>query len=359
MLRDLKIDLLYQPLIEGPPAQQGNLWDKAASGDDATIKHWKDIWIQKAKETKEHFGSFGERSIGKLYGINRFKPAIICGSGPSLKNSIGALKENAQMKNPVLSVSCLHNFGYFEDEGFHADYYLTLDSGDVILDDVFESRKHPPEYYWEKTEGKTLLACITTPKKLFELWRGPVYLFNIMIPDAGTHDEIQKVERFSHFISAGGNALGGCFYVAQHIFSSHVIHFVGADFCFDYDNTFHAYKTHYDQPGQYVIWPDVYGVPRKTWMSYLNFKFWFDWVACNIPGRYVNCSDGLMGAYKEGNIKQFQYMPLEDALLPYKGHERVFRQIRDSKTEAVISNDQIILSEMFANPSFEMDLVLI
>lgn len=359
MLRDLKIDLQYQPLIEGPPAQQGNLWDRAASGDKETITHWEKTWLTHAKSTKELFGSYGSKSIGQLYGINRYRPAIICGSGPSLKESIGALRDNAASAHPVLSISCLHNFGYFQDEGCHADYYLTLDSGDIILEDVFEGRKHPPEYYWEQTENKVLLACITTPKKLFDLWRGPVYLFNIMIPDARVHNEIQSIERFSHYVSAGGNALGGCLYIAHHIFSSHVIHLVGADFCFDYDNTFHSYKTHYDALGNYIMWPDCFGIPRKTWMSYLNFKFWFDWVACNIPGRYVNCSGGIMGSYKEGNIKQFQYMPLKDALIPYRMHEKVMREHRDASTNAVIKQEEIKLQDLFSNSAFEFDMAMI
>jgi hypothetical protein len=359
MMKDIQIDLQYQPLIEGPPPQAGNLWDRAASGDNQTINHWANIWIEKAKITKEHFGSFADRSIGKLYGINKYKPAIICGSGPSLKGSIKALKENRELKNPLLTVSCLHNFGYFDDEHCHADYYLTLDSGDVILDDVFEGRKQPAEHYWEQTEGKVLLATITTPKKLFELWRGPVYLFNIMIPDFNVHNEIQKVERFSHYVSAGGNALGGCLYVAQHIFSSHVIHLVGADFCFDYDNTFHSYKTKYDTIGNFVMWPDVYGMPRKTWASYLNFKFWFDWVACNIPGRYVNCSEGLLGSYREGNIKQFQYMSLHDALTPYKMHEKIYREHRDAVSNSLIKREEIKLEDLFSNPAYEQDLAMI
>lgn len=359
MIKDLKIDVLYQQLIEGPPAQMGNLWDRAASGDDATIKHWRETWLKRANEAKEFFGSFGDKSIGKLYGINRYKPAIICGSGPSLKHSIAALKKNRELQNPLLTVSCLHNFGYFEDEGCHADYYLTLDSGEIVLADVFEGRNSPAEHYWAQTKDKVLLATITTPKKLFELWQGPIYLFNIMIPEAGLHNEIQKIERFSHYISAGGNALGGCLYVAQHIFSSHVIHFVGADFCFDYDNTFHSYKTHYDKIGAYIMWPDVYGIPRKTWGSYINFKFWFDWVACNIPGRYVNCSEGLLGAYKEGNIKQFQYMSLSDALIPYQMHEKVFRQHKDAVTNEVLKTEEIRLNELFSNPAFEQDLAMI
>lgn len=357
MLRDISIDLQYQPIIANPP-QADQLFSRAASGDAITVNTWREIWLKNIKASKERFGNFADKSIGKLYGINRMKPVIICGSGPSLKHSIDALKENAKAEFPVMNISCLHNFGYFEDEGFHADYYMSLDSGDIVVQDVFESRKEKPEYYWEKTKGKKLLATVMTPPKLFDLWQGEIYLFTVMMPDLKLQTDLQAIEKFTHYIAPGGNALGGCLYVAKCIFGSDPIHFVGADFCFDYDNTFHAYKTHYDSLGGYVMWPDVFGNMRKTWQSYLNFKFWFDHIAVNQPGRYVNCSEGLLGAYKEGNIRQFQYMNLSDALRPYRAMERVFLEHRDATTNEMVKKEELRLKDYFSNAAFERDVVL-
>ncbi len=359
MLRTIEIDLTYQPLIEGPPVpKQDSLFKMASSGDGATVEKWRDTWIAHAKASKARFGSFADKSIGKLYGINRMKPVIICGSGPSLKTSIEALKENAAAEYPVMNVSCLHNFGYFEDEGFHADYYATLDSGDIVVDDVFEGRNHPAEYYWEKTKDKILLATVMTPPKLFDLWQGEIHLFTVMMPDYSLQMELQAIEKFTHYVAPGGNALGGCLYIAKSIFCSEVVHLVGADFCFDYNNQFHSYKTHYDSLGGYTLWPDVYGNMRKTWQSYLNFKFWFDHIACNVPGRYVNCSEGLLGAYKEGNIKQFQYMSLKDALKPYRVMERVFVEHRDPFSNTVLKKEEVRLKDYFSNPMFDKDMAL-
>lgn len=358
MLRTLEMDLVYQNLIDGPPMSSPQLFKQAAGGDDVTVSKWKETWINLTKKNKERFGSFAEKSIGKLYGINRKQPAIICGSGPSLKSSIEALKENSQAEFPVLNVSCLHNFGYFEDEGFHADYYVTLDSGKIVLDDVFEGRKQAPEYYWEKTKGKILLATTATPSELFDLWQGEVYLFTVMVPEYETQMALQSIERFSHYIAPGGNALGGCLYIAKSIFCSDTIHFVGADFCFDYNNTFHSYKTHYDALGGYVMWPDCFGNARKTWPSYLNFKFFMDWVACTVPGRYVSCSEGLLGAYKEGNIRQFTYMPLKDALIPYKSMEKMFLEKRDAMSGFVLEKEELLLKDYFGNAAFPKDVTL-
>jgi len=332
MLRNLDIDLVYQPLIEGPPPREGDIHKRSCIADDTTVSHWRDTWIKNYKACVDKYGNLGEHSMGRLYGSNMHKPAIVIGSGPSLKHSIEALKQNAKEANPILTISCLHNFGYFEDEGFHADYYLTIDSGKIVLDDVIEGRLQPKEFYWEKTKGKKLLACALTDPEVLERWQGEVWLFNALIPDDSYRAEIDKIQRFAHYISCGGNALGACMYAAKVFMGSDTIHYVGADFCFDYNNQFHSYKTHYDDIGQYMIAPDVFGMKRKTWLSYLNFKFWFDWVACNIPGRWVNCSEGLLGAYLEGNIKQFTYMPLKDALLPFQMTDRVYLQEFDAAT---------------------------
>jgi len=358
MMKNIEIDLLYQPLIDAPPPQVGNLYNNACSGDGVTVNHWRETWIKNYKLAKERFGTFQDRSIGKLHGINRHKPAIVIGSGPSLKDSMEALKENARSEHPVMTVSCLHNFGLFEDEGFHADYYMSLDSGKIVLDDISEGRQHPPEYYWEKTKGKKLLAIIPSDPGLFEKWQGEVYLFNCMIPDASVMKEFNDIERFAHHLSCGGNALGACMYAAKAIMGSNPIMYVGGDFCFDYNNQFHSYKTHYDALGHYVLWPDVYGIPRKTWQSYLNFKFWFDHIALNVPGTWINCSGGTMGAYLGGNLSCFKYMPLKAALTQYTIADVVYLQERDAGTDKLNNENALYLKDLFANPKFEKDLTL-
>jgi len=358
MLRNIDIDLVYQPIIDGPPQREGNLFERACGGDDATITKWRDIWLSHTKAAKERFGNFADYSIGKLHNINRNKPAIVCGSGPSLKYSLDALRSNRAMSEPLMTVSCLHNFGLFEDENCHADYYLTLDSGEIVIEDVFESRKESAEFYWAKTKDKTLLATVATDPKLFDLWQGKIVLFTVIIPDAKVHAELQAIEKFTHYVSCGGNALGACFYIAKAIFGSNPIMFVGADFCFDYDNKFHSYKTHYDNLGGYVVHTDVFGNMRKTWPSYLNFKFWFDHIACNVPGSYINCSEGLLGSYREGNIRQFQYMSLKDALIPYQSNDKVTLQTIDAMTGQIAGNSELLLKDYFNNSKFEKDLVL-
>lgn len=360
MLKTIEIDLLYQPSIDAPPMRENDpsLFERAASNDKATVNKWREIWVDLAQKAKQRFGNFADYSIGKLHGINRHKPCIVIGSGPSLKDSIDALRDNSKLEHPVMTVSCLHNFGYFEDEGFHADFYLTLDSGDIVIADVFEGRKEKAEFYWEKTKGKKLLATISTPPQLFDLWQGEIHLFNVPIPEPEVHAKLQEIENFRHFISPGGNALGGCFYIAKSIFGSDPIIFVGADFCFDYNNHFHSYATHYDTLGGYVIWPDVFGIPRKTWPSYLNFKYWIEHIALTVPGTYISSSEGTLGAYPGGNLRCFRYMPLKNALTPYAMSEKVYVSKRDVATGQDLGKEEIKLKDLFSNPQYDKELTL-
>lgn len=354
MIREIKIDLTYQPIIPDAPVQ--DLYQRACSGDGATINHWRETWIRNYKATKDRFGTFAEKNIGQLYGENRGKAALVIGSGPSLKSSLKALKDNQESPFPVFSVSCLHNKGLFDDEGIEPNYYLTLDAGEIVLKDVVESRKESEDFYWEKSKGQKLLAHVCTDPKLFEKWQGEVYLFNTVVPDASIMEEYAKIERFAHYLSCGGNALGACMYAARMLFASPTILYVGADFCFSWDNVWHSYETKtYDNLGHYVLHPDIFGIPRKTWQSYLNFKFWFDHIAKTVPGNWVNCSEGLMGAYQGGNIRHFKYQTLDEAIIENRMSDRVFIQAIENGKE--VSKKPFDMAEMWKDPHHAMDLI--
>ena len=333
----------------------GDLYKQACVGDKVTIDSWRDVWIKNYKDAKDHFGEFASKSYGNLYGASRQKPCIVIGSGPSLKNAIPALKKNAESENPVTTISCLHNFGLFEDNGFHADYYLSLDSGGVVIKDVSESRNNDGGFYWEKTAGHKLIAYVASDPRLWGLWKGDLYLFNSLIPDPKLMQEMKAIEHFSHYMSSGGNAGGACFYTAKAVLCADPILFVGVDMCFDYDNTFHSYKTQYDTLGNYIQWWDVYGMPRKTWNSYLNFKFWFDDRVMKIPGNYINCSEGLLGAYREGILRHYKYISLPDALIPYQSNDTLTLEQRDSSSQ-VESRRDFKVKDYFANSQYEHDL---
>lgn len=349
MLKNISIDLTYQPFIDKPPLNPDQLHGKACQADGATIDHWRETWVKNIQANSDAFNVL-EGSLAKLWNVNKYKPAIILGSGPSLKDAIPGLKLNQSLDDPLLTISCLHNIGYMKDEGIDVDYYVSLDAGDIVLKDMFEGRER--DDYFEGTENDTLLAYLGSPPELLRRWKGKIYFFNTLIPDADLRAQMHEICPLNVYVSTGGNALGGGTYIAKAILGSPSIMLCGADFCFSYDNQFHAYKTSYDNLGGYVMHPDVFGIPRKTWLSYLNFKYWFDKISMTVPGEWISCSFGTMGAYLGGNLKSFKYMPLEEALIPYKITERV---------ELVASNGEkskLSLKEMFQDANFSQKVTL-
>lgn len=333
MVKKAEIILEYQNPIPFAPVRPGQLLQQAASNDGATVSAWRDTWINQTRVNRETVGSFKDNGIGKLHGAHQYMPVIVAGSGPSLKGNAAKLKD----RGGIPLVSCLHNFHFLEDLGVHADYYVSLDAGAVVLDEVSEGGKLPPEAYWERTANHTLLAYVGSHPDLIRKWRGKIYFFNCMVPDQVVRDEILAVEKFNTTVGTGGNVLGACLYIAKAIFGAGSVAFVGADFCFSYDHKFHGWDSKYDKDiGQCVPLTDVFGIKRKTWPTYANFKGWFDHVAQNVPGVYYNCSEGgCLGSYAEGNIDAFKYMDLEQFYEIFHMNSHTKEQCENPETSVV------------------------
>lgn len=327
MSRKAEIILNYQNYIESPPVAPQQLYSQACASDEITINTWRESWIRNIKANKARFGSFKEHGIGTLFGTQKHKPVIIAGSGPSLKVNAEQLKS----KRDIALVSCLHNFHFMEDKGIEVDYYVTLDAGPVVIDEVSEGGTKSSEEYWALSKNKTLLAYIGTDPRLFDLWQGKVYFFNAPVPDQRFRLDISKIEEFHTYVSNGGNVLGACLYISKGIFGGNPIAFVGADFSFSYDSKFHGWDSKYDQSLGYVVKAtDVFGNRVSTWQSYLNFKNWFDWVALQVPGLYINCTEGgCFGAYSTGNLMAVRQMELSEFIRMYHAHEELRAQCED------------------------------
>jgi hypothetical protein len=321
MKKMIEMDLEYMNYIDTPPAAPETLHKQACSNDEITIKSWKDQWIAQVKENHKNHGPFKDHSVGSLFGINKFKPAIIAGSGPSLKNNVRDLK----LRGDIPLISCLHNFHYMVDNEVTPEYYVTLDAGIITLEEIAEGGEKELEFYLEKTKDSTLLAFIGTHPKLLESWRGKILFYNAPIPDQGVIDAINEVEKFGVFVSNGGNVLGASLYIAKAIMGSNPIAYVGADFCFSYTKQFHPWKSKYDEKlGNVMRAIDVWGNKVLTWSSYWNFKNWFDYVSLRVPGIWVNCSEGgCMGAYNEGNLRSIIQMSLTGFIQQYNICEEI------------------------------------
>lgn len=317
--------LEYQNPIMEVPVTPKQLYANAIANDNVTIDSWRNTWLQNIKDNKQRFGSFKDHSAGKLFKLYEHKPCILAGAGPSLKENVHQLKDRGNI--PL--ISCLHNFHIMEDNDAKPDFYVSLDAGEVVLEEVSEGGTLTPDEYWAKTKDRKLLAFIGSSPKLFEKWQGEVYLFNCPIPNIEVMKQITEIERFGCWVSNGGNVLGASLYLARGFFGCGTIAFVGADFSFSYDQKFHAWDSKYDKKLGYVVKAtDVFGNKRLSWQSYLNFKGWFEQLSVDSPQIFINCSEGgCLGAFPEGNMIQIQQMRLSRFLFMHRMHEELVDQM--------------------------------
>lgn len=326
-MRTREIICNYQDYVFQPPVPPSRLRAAAVSNDNPTIEKWRKIWVDNIRENKKNLGSFLDHSLGNLYGKHLYQPAILVGSGPSLKFNVDKLKQ----RGSIPMISCLHNFHFLEDKGVPADYYVSLDAGEVVLEEISEGGEHDEDHYWELTKDRTLIAFIGSNPQLFEKWQGKIYVFNAPVPDKEYEDEVDEIENFRLVVSNGGNVLGACMYIAKGFLGCATSIFIGADFSFGYDHKFHGWDSKYDaNRGICVPMTDVFGNRVYSWQSYSNFKQWFDWVAIQIPGIYINCSEGgCFGSYPNGNIHQVIQMDLDRCLDMFNMSKRLEDQVLD------------------------------
>lgn len=319
----------YQNYIDYAPMAPKDLYAQACSSDTITINSWRETWKRNIKSNHETHGPFAAHSIGNLFGYAKMKPVIIVGSGPSLKDNAHELKD----KGDITVISCLHNFHFLEDIDCPANFYVNLDAGEVVIDEVFEGGKKTEQEYWDLTENRTLICYIGTSPQLLKKWKGKVLFFNAPVPDDNVNKFQEALEEFNQYVSNGGNVLGACLYIAKAFMGASVVSFIGADFSFSYLKKFHAWDSKYDETlGSVLRVTDVFGNSVKTWRSYNNFKGWFEFVTLTVPGIYYNCSEGgTFGAYKEGNIRSIIQLPLKDFIRQMNLYKEIEAQALDPK----------------------------
>jgi hypothetical protein len=324
----VEMTLAYQSYIPSPPVSSPDvLYDRACSNDAATISSWKAQWLAQVETNNSRF-KFEDNSMMQEFGKNAYKPCIVAGSGPSLKKNAHLLADRGT-RGDISIVSCLHNFGYFVDMGIDADYYVNLDAGNITIPEMSQGGKHSEEFYWERTEGKTLLTVIHGNPELIQRWRGKILFYNVVAADQDYIESIRKITKFGDCFNVGGNTLGACMYMAKAILGSSIIGYVGADFSFSYTRKFHPFDSPYDNQFSGVVpWTDIYGNRVWTWRSYLNFKYWFDYIACGgkngLEGIFFNCTEGgILGSYTEGNILQIRQSTLSSFLNTFNAYRKL------------------------------------
>lgn len=325
-VRTAEIILEYSGYIDGPPMTSDEMWGRATGADKPTMDMWKDIWINNVTQNKKTYGSFAAKGLGKLWNKHLHQPVILAGSGPSLQKNGHLLKDRPE---GVLLISCLHNFHFMEDKEACVDYYVSLDAGPVTIEEVSEGGSKEESVYWEKTKDKTLICFIGTDPKLLEKWEGEVYFFNSPIPNEEIRNAISAQEVFNTHVSSGGHVLGAALHIAKGQLGCGTVIWVGADYSFSNvkKRTFHAWDSKYDADlGRCVVAVDCFGNRAITWASYMNFKIWTDYIVQRVPGTFINSTEGgILGAYREGNIKQIIQQDLADT---YKMFDNSF-QLKD------------------------------
>lgn len=324
--KTVEMDLEFMQSIPRSPQDLSQMHKQACNNDEITINSWRDIWIKNMKENNTEFGPFSEHSVTKDYKAFKWQPVIVAGSGPSLKENIDQLKIASDKGFPI--VSCLHNYHYFIDNDIKAYAYVSLDAGQIVIDEIAEGGKKTLEEYIETTKDNKLYSFIASPPELHKLWKGELLFFNSPIPDEVVNKETNEIGTFSAWVSSGGNVLGAATYISKAFLGANPIVFVGADFSFSYTKNFHGWNSKYDADiGQAIRAVDIYGHSRLTWQSYYNFKVWFDWLCQQVKGTWINCTEGgILGSYQEGNIEQIKQMFLEDFIRMYTFYEDLEEQ---------------------------------
>lgn len=329
--------LQIQSTIDGPPVAKEKLYAQACSADGITFNSWEKTWNEHVSINGRSYNIPGKSCISEL-GKHELSPCIIAGSGPSLRKNYIHLKNRGKI--PL--VSCLHNYGFFEDNGITPEYYVNLDAGDVTISELSQGGAKRSEYYWESTENKTLVTAIIGHPELHKKWRGDILWY---APPPVNEDIYKKwckmISPDNEYdpvtFNIGGNTLGACMYFAKAVLGSNPIAFVGADFSFSYTHKFHPFDSPYDAQFSGVIpWTDIWGNRVYTWGSYFGFKNFFEYIACggknNVPGIWINCTEGgILGSYTEGNIRQIIQMSLEHFVYSYRLHEDLPKTIAEHK----------------------------
>lgn len=321
MRRTIEMDLEFLPYLQEAPVSSEGLHQKAVSNDATTIKFWRDIWVNNTKANHKDHGPFSAHHIGMEWGLYRNQPAIVLGSGPSLKNSIEALKKNKDI--PV--ISCLHNFHYLMDNEINVDLWVSLDAGEVTVEEISEGGKKSSDEYLQLTRDQKLAAFVGSHPKLIQSWGGEILWYSAGIPDEQIRKEMADIEKFEIYVSNGGNVLGAAMYIAKGFWGCNPIAYSGADFCFDYTKKFHPWDSKYDgKIGKAVLLNDIFGNKVYSWQSYVNFKSWFEGVSMRCPGLWVNCSEGgALGAYPQGLIPSIKQMTMWDYIRMYNISEEL------------------------------------
>jgi len=322
----IEMVLRLSPYIDGIPNGKESAWKAATNCDELTIKSWEKQWVDQTAANSKNY-DFVKNSAFNAHMACYGKPVILMGAGPSLKKNWKELVGDGDKsigRKDLKIVAGVHNFPFCEDRNLMTsdDYYIVLDAGDITIREMSEGGSHDPDWYWDRTKDRTLIAYHGTHPGFIAKWKGPVLWYTTPYASLALAVEISKYVDISKTpgFNVGGNVMGAAMYFARAVLGCSIPVFIGMDLCFSYDHKFHAWDSQYDAKFSGVMpWIDIYGNRVWTWGSYFGFKNWFDYMACGGSGNnahlWINATEGgIMGAYHEGNIRQIIQIDLKTVL---------------------------------------------
>ena len=216
--------------------------------------------------------------IGVLNGLEKGRPAVVCGGGPSLDFSLNLIKQaQAELERPPLIICCTTTLATLAQAEIRPDYVLALDGGPFI-------KMHLEGFsQWSGDNQVPLILSVCVEPQVALKWLGPVHYFVTTAgPGSMTDCFVYMVPQFGPegWIPALGCVANACVYFAGSTLGCREIYLAGVDFCFLYDRGYCKRFT-VDENFQFEPIPDpgpksgnmlaeIEGVDGRTWLADKN-----------------------------------------------------------------------------------------
>lgn len=148
-------------------------------------------------------------------------PALVCGNGPSLADSLDDIKERHALGAHIFALNGAANFLY--EHGITADYQVLVDSRERTLDLIGPAHNY---LFSVQVHPRAFKMCPNA--KLFLMAYENI---DELVPDARKRD---------HVLVGGGGSVGNCAAVIVNVMGYRDLHFYGYDSSSKPDGTSHA-----------------------------------------------------------------------------------------------------------------------
>jgi hypothetical protein len=269
-----------------------------------TIRNYRKTWIDNLKENVKTYDFF-EKDASKLKAFTYEEPAFLVGASPSLSKNIDELKN----KKGTIFASA-HSLKYLLKHGIKPDFVILVDAQKRSLGYIAIG---------DKSKDLTLLIDICVSPDILKAWKGAVWFFR------GTHGKnidkyVDKITDFKNKITTGGSVISTSTILALSLGLKNIV-FVGNDFSFPKDNYYAKSIPIKEKDGESIVHSvdrcytyDISGKKIDTVTRFFMTKIFLDFLSASMADiKFINATEGgILGAYKEGNLKSMKQVPLKE-----------------------------------------------